>query len=344
MPMPSADLRGSAKPRKFLLVAALSTVVLIDFSCATAKQQEHKEQAAALPTPAPKAEPDAATQAQEQERMRKAAAQEKLAYAKRFEDLERHETGAFWNCVMSSEVDIGMFSRAEQFQMRIESAYFTQQHTFADHLVVECIPMLERARQACADLPPPPAELAEPLRKYREALPKLLAGLEAYAEKIRKRKIKDTDQLIQDLGTVWHTTLDITAETVAYEKFLYCAIPGLAKMKDAEEVLGYMVDQCFKKDAVAFMDRVRKDCGGLLVVPDKGAKVSARSVPHWRKSHEKFLEEEMRQLQAWDSCCKRSRKGKKTEDIGQFLEAVNEYMAARIGVAVAVRGLYQAAK
>ena len=282
---------------------------------------------------------------QVQDRNRKAAAQEKLNYAEKFVELEKRETGAFWNCVMASEVDIGMFQKGEQFQQRIESAYFTQQKTFADYLTTECIPKIERARQAFGGLRETPDELTGPIDKYRESLPKLQSGLEDYAEKIKARgTTKDTDQLIQELGTVWHTTPDITAETAAYEKFLYCAIPDLAKKKDAQEVLEFMSDACFKKDPVAFMDRVRKDCGPLLVVADKEAKVDAKSVPTWKASHKQFLEEEMRQLQAWESCGKKSRKGKKKEDLEQFLTAVNDYMAARSGVAAAAHGIQDSAK
>jgi hypothetical protein len=282
---------------------------------------------------------------QVQDRGRKAAAQDKLNFAERFVELEKRETGAFWNCVMASEVDIGMFQKGEQFQQRIESAYFTQQKTFADYLTNECVPKIERARQAFGGLRDAPTELAGPLEKYREALPKLQAGLEDYAEKIKNRgSVKDTDQLIQELGTAWHTTPDITAETAAYEKFLYCAIPDLAKKKDAQEVLEFLADQCFKKDAVVFMDRARKECGPLLVVADKEAKVDPKSVPTWKQSHKQFIEEDMRQLQAWESCGKKSRKGKKKEDLEQFLAAVNDYMAARSGVASAARGIQEAAK
>ncbi len=282
---------------------------------------------------------------QVQDRNRKAAAQEKLNYAEKFVELEKRETGAFWNCVMASEVDIGMFQKGEQFQQRIESAYFTQQKTFADYLTNECVPKIERARQAFGGLSDAPTELVGPIDKYRETLPRLQSGLEDYSEKIKKRgSTKDTDQLIQELGTAWHTTPDITAETAAFEKFLYCAIPGLAKMKDAQEVLEFMSDACFKKDPVAFMDRVRKDCGPLLVVADKEAKVDAKSVPTWKASHKQYLEEEMRQLQAWESCGKKSRKGKKKEDLEQFLTAVNDYMAARSGVAAAARGIQDSAK
>jgi hypothetical protein len=279
------------------------------------------------------------------ERERKAAAQGKLNYAEKFVELEKRETGAFWNCVMASEVDVGMFAKAEHFQQRIESAYFTQQKTFSDYLVTECVPKIERARQAFGELRDAPTELAGPIEKYRETLPRLQSGLEDYAEKLKNRgSVKDVDQLIQDTGSAWHSTPDPTGEAVAFEKFLYCAVPGLAKMKDAQELLQFLADQCFKKDPVAFMDKVHSDCGKLVTNVDKDAKISLKSVPTWKATHKRFFEEEARQLQAWESCGKRSRKGKKKEDLENFLLAVNDYMAGRAAVANAARGIQQAAK
>jgi len=282
---------------------------------------------------------------QVKERNRKATAQQKLDYAAQFVELEKRETGAFWNCVMASEVDVGMFQKAEQFQQRIESAYFTQQKTFSDYLTTECVPKIERARQAFGGLRDAPTELAGPIEKYRGTLPKLQSGLEDYAEKLKKRgTVKDVDQLIQETGNAWHSTPDPTPEAVGFEKFLYCAIPGLAKMKDAQALLEFLADQCFKKDPVAFMDKVRADCGALVTIADKEAKVDAKSVPTWRTTRKLFFEEDARQLQAWESCGKRSRKGKKKEDLENFLLTVNDYMAARAGVAGAARDIAQSAK
>ncbi len=282
---------------------------------------------------------------QMKERHRKAVAQEKLRTFETWAEMEKRETGSFWNCVMASEVDVGMFTKAEQFQQRIESAYFTQQKTFSDYLTTECVPKIERARQSFGGLRDAPTELAGPIEKYRDTLPKLQSGLEDYAEKLKNRgTVKDVDQLIQETGNAWHSTPDPTPEAVAFEKFLYCAVPGLAKMKDAQALLEFLADQCFKKDPVAFMDKVRADCGGLLNVMDKEAKVNPKSVPTWKTTRKLFFEEDARQLQAWESCGKRSRKGKKKEDLENFLLTVNDYMAARIGVASAARDIAQGGK
>jgi len=53
-----------------------------------------------------------------------------------------------------------------------------------------------------------------------------------------------------------------------------------------------------KEDPVAFMDKVRADCGGLLNVMDKEAKVNPKSVPTWKTTRKLFFEEDARQLQS----------------------------------------------
>lgn len=283
---------------------------------------------------------------QVRERGRKSAAQDKLKAFESFAELEKRETGAFWGCVMAAEnIDVGMFSKAEQFQQKIESAFFTQQKTFSEHLITECVPKIERARQAFGSLRDNPPELAGPIDEYRAALPKLQSGLEDYAEKLKNRgTVKDVDQLIQEMGNAWHSTPDPTPEAAAFEKFMYCAVPGLAKMKDAQAMLEYLKEQCYEKDPVAFMTRVRTECGPLVSNVDKEAKVDLKSIPTWKASRKAFFEEEARQLSAWESCGKRSRKGQKKEDMEALLFAINDYMGARTKVAMAARSIAEAAK
>jgi len=253
-------------------------------------------------------------------------AQAKLDYAAKWVGLEKGETGQFWNCVMASETDVGMFSNAGQIHQRIEAAYATQQATFSEHLLTECVPKLERARQAFAGMEAPPEELRAPLETFKATLPELQKGIELYAERIKNRgSTKDLDQLIQEAGDAWHAELKPTAQTVAFEKFLHCAVPGIDKLKDAQQLLEFLAESCYKKDAVSFMDRVRKDCGPLLQNPDAKATPSKT----YKLSQKRFFEEDRRQLSAWDSCGKRARKGKKVEDLGEFLVAVGDYMEAR---------------
>src|SRR5262245_46038427 len=175
-----------------------------------------------------------------QQKHKTVAAQVIVDAAGRFAEKDKGDMGAFWNCVMSSEVDIGNFGNADQIQQRIESAYFTQQKTFADHISTECVPKLERARGSAGGLVTDmPAELKPPLDKYLASLPKLQEGIESYAEKVKGRgAVKDVDASIQEVGAAF--TPDVTPESVAFEKFMVCAIPDLDKKKDIQEVLEYM--------------------------------------------------------------------------------------------------------
>jgi hypothetical protein len=116
---------------------------------------------------------------------------------------------------------------------------------------------------------------------------------------------------------------------------MHCAVPGLAKMKDTQAMLEYLADTCYKKDPVAFMDRVRKECGPILANVDPKAKPSGT----WKLSGQKFYEQDARQLQAWESCGRKSRKGKKAEDLATFLVALGDYMEARTGVVKVARAI-----
>jgi hypothetical protein len=257
------------------------------------------------------------------------AAQLVLDAAGRFAEKEKDEMGAFWNCVMSSEVDIGNFQSADQIQQRVESAYFTQQKTFSEHLTTECVPKLEHGKAAMGSLlSDTPEELKASLEKYLATLPRLQTGLESYAEKVKGRgAVKDVDATIQEVGGAF--TADVSVESVAFEKFLVCAIPDLDQKKDIQGVLEFLASTC-KADAVKFMTHAREQCGPLLQNLNKDAKPVPSKT--FKANAKKFYEEDQRQLQAWEYCAKHSRKGKKVLDLEDFLNAASDYMVARGGV------------
>jgi len=235
---------------------------------------------------------------------------------------------------MSSEVDMDMLQSADQIQQRVESAYFTQQKTFSEHLTSECIPKIERGRSAMASLSSEmPAELKAPFDAYLATLPKLQTGIESYAEKIKGRSaVKDVDATIQEVGGAFST--DPTVESTAFEKFLVCAIPDLDQKKDIQGVLEFLAATC-KTDAVKFMTKVRADCGPIIQNLNKDGKPSPSKT--FKANAKKLYEEDQRQLQAWEYCAKRSRKGKKVLDLEQFLTASGEYMEAVVNVRRAAR-------
>jgi hypothetical protein len=269
-----------------------------------------------------------------QQRKKTAGAQAVMDAGGRFAEREKSEMGAFWNCVMSSEVDIGSFASADQVQQRIESAYFTQQKTYSDHLIDECIPKLEGAKSAMSAIPDMPDVLKPPLEKYVATFPKMQGGLESYATKLKTRgAVKDVDGAVQEVGGAF--TTDPTAESVAFAKFLVCAVPDLDKKKDLQTLLQDLADTC-KKDAVTFMTKVRADCGSLVIGVDKDSKPTPDK--SFKGITKKFVEEDnSRLLGAWEYCGKRSRKGKKQLDLEDFLLSFGDYMEARNDVVKTAR-------
>jgi hypothetical protein len=262
-----------------------------------------------------------------QQKDKATAAQGILDAAGRFAEKDKTEMGAFWSCTFGSDIDVGMLNSASQIQQKVESAYFTQQKTFSEHLSTECIPKLERARGALgAMVSDMPTELKPPLEKYVGALPRMQTGLEVYAEKIKSRgAVKDVDTTIQEVGAAF--TADPTPESVAFEKFLVCAIPDLAKKKDTQEVLQYLFETCKKGDPVAFMTRVREQCGSIVTSVDKDAKPVPSKT--FKATMKKLSDSPERLGDAFADCAKWSRKGKKALDLEDFLTAAGDYMEAR---------------
>ena len=204
-------------------------------------------------------------------RKKNEAAQKILDAGGRFAERDKMDMGAFWTCVMGTDTDVGMFQNVDQIQQRVESAYFTQQKTYSEHLTTECVPKLEGAKGSLSGMVTEmPDALRPPLDKYVAAIPKMQEGLESYAEKLKSRgATKDVDGSIQEVGGAF--TTDPTVESVAFEKFMVCAIPGLDKMKDIQGVLEFLAETC-KKDPVPFMTKVRADGGALVQNIDKDAK------------------------------------------------------------------------
>src|SRR6185369_4116940 len=99
-------------------------------------------------------------------------------------------------------------------------------------------------------------------------------------------------------------------------------------------VLEFLATTC-KADPVKFMTHARESCGPLIQNLNKDGKPSPSKT--FKANAKKFYEEDQRQLQAWEYCAKRSRKGKKVLDLEEFLTASSDYMEARGGVIQAAR-------
>ena len=192
----------------------------------------------------------------------------------RFAEKDKREMGAFWNCVISSEVDVGMFSSA-----RSDPAAHRERLLHAAEDVLRAPVDRVRAQdrggaQAVGGWRPNAGRLRPPLDKYVAALPKMQAGLETYAEKLKGRgATKDVDGRSRRSAAA--SPPSPPPESVAFEKFMVCAIPDLDKKKDIQGVLEFLADVC-KKDPVPFMASVREKCGPLVQNVNKDAKPRRR--------------------------------------------------------------------
>jgi hypothetical protein len=253
-------------------------------------------------------------------------AQQILDGGVRFVDFDKQQMALFWNCVMSGEVDIGMFQSVDQLQQRIESAYYTNSKTYPEHLTTDCTAALEAARIGATKLlRGMPEVLKPPLKKYVAAMSPMGNGLASYAEKLKSRApVTDVDRSIREVGEKF--TPEPTAESVAFERFMACAIPDLGKKPDIQAVLEYMAEVC-KSDPVTFMERVRSKCGPLVQNLNKGGKPMPSKT--FSVNARKFYEDDQRQLQAWEWCGRKSRKGKKVLDLEAFLLAAGDHIEAR---------------
>ncbi|MDZ4697648.1 MAG: hypothetical protein SGI86_21095 [Deltaproteobacteria bacterium] len=263
------------------------------------------------------------------DRKHKAEIQQTLDFVDAWVELDKRETGAFWNCVTASQTPIDQLSNAQQITGKIEIAFATQPKTYAETVRGECMTKLDNAKSAFRDMMNVPAAFKTALDRYIDSLPNLGTGIEAYVEKLGARQErKDLDSLIQDAGGAWHASTSPTPESIAFDKFLSCAVPGLDKLKDAQALLEFLADECFKRDAAAFMGKAQDSCSKLLETVDRAAKPPGNYKAHMKK----FYEDEQRMMTAWSDCARRARKGQKSDDLDAFLVAAKEHMEARGGI------------
>lgn len=268
------------------------------------------------------------------DRMHKGAIAEKLSWVEAWVAKDTQEVGGLWNCITQSNTPMEAFSNANQVQAKVEAAAMVQPKTFSEHVRVECVPNGERAVAAFAAMPDPPAELASAFTAYKSALPALTSGIAAYADRLDQRLAgADLETRIQSTGSAWHDSESPNAESIAFERFLQCAVPGIAQLKDVQALLQALATECYKKDAAAFWQNVEAKCGALVTNVDPLAKPSST----YKASMKKFYESDQRMMTAWADCARRGKKGGREGDLSPFLQAFGAYMEARSQVARAAK-------
>src|SRR4028119_708234 len=208
--------------------------------------------------------------------MHKAAIAGKLQWLDEWAEKDKLEVGGLWNCFTQSDSPLDSFSNANQVQAKVEAAALVQPKTFAEHLRSQCVRHGERAVTEFAQMRGAPPEFSSEFAAYKAALPKLTHGIQAYADRLEQHVgAANLMSRISAAGEEWHSSKSPTPDGIAFEKFLQCAVPGIAHLKNAQGLLEALAQECYKKDAGAFWQHVENKCGGLLTQSDASAKPSA---------------------------------------------------------------------
>jgi hypothetical protein len=270
------------------------------------------------------------------DRVTKASVSKKLQWFDTWAEHDKAEVGGLLNCLTQSNTPVDAFATAEQVQAKVEQAAGVQPKTFAEHLRVECVPLGERVTRAFASRTGTPDEFRTGFAAYNASLPKLKDGIATFADRLETwLEGSDLAAALQSAGEVWHGNEGPVPESVAFERFMQCAVPGIAQLKDAQSLLQVLANECYKKDAAAFMQTVQDNCGGLLMKIEASARPSAT----YKTSMKRFYEPEQRMMKAWGDCVRRGRKNGRNENLSQFLHAFGEYVQARVEIARAAKDI-----
>ena len=244
-----------------------------------------------------------------------------------FSNHDFQETRPFWVCVlMDQKVDHSIFSEGPaKFSQRIKAKFVSQPMRsldLADHLLNECVPKIEHGRRALDQfLQRSGGGVA--LVKYQQSLPKLQSGLKEYADNLKQQETeKGIGQLIHDMVGTWREHPPRQANAATFDAFLDCAIPNL---DDADDMLAFLNKVCLKDNPTVFMDRVRTQCEPLLANLDGGKKTRSKSIESCMRACRSFLDDQDRQVQAWERCETESRK---REHLDNFLGASADYVSS----------------
>jgi hypothetical protein len=148
-----------------------------------------------------------------------------------------------------------------------------------------CAPPL-RARLAEWDkLSPVPTALSKPWTTYRASMRAFLDEMASYAAG-RGQHAKEAAQQEQMLraATDWSATFEPSATGARFERFLGCAVPTLASVKDKDELMLWFSQQCTGGKADSYVGRLELECLQLLGADSAGADSGAVAAERFRQA------------------------------------------------------------
>ena len=317
-------------------LCGLGLLGLLACRSAPAPQQE------AAPAPAAVAAKPAAPQSPESPGSPDRPRLPHIRFAEQFSAFEKDRVNPLWRCLFGRDRGDGHFFRsAEQLNLALEDALFTDPRAFPSHVIEQCLPHPLRAARSLGDLEPePPPEYRPALADYGKALTDLASALSLWAEGAAPRiesKVLEK-QLVQD-GEAWSTTNNLSAaDPVAwrYDAFLHCAVPELDRLKDSQALLETLATRCIARSGqpadAEFLERLHGTC-----LP--AAKTSpAKAPPRFKATWDKLAADYDRLSQGFGVCFRRMNKTRKRPG----LEELDSAWERSLGASSQIRQLLSA--
>jgi hypothetical protein len=234
------------------------------------------------------------------------------------------QTKPFWSCLLTRDVALDALQNGQQIRRLVEQAYGGEKAQFPDHLLADCVPAMARARQQAAALPAPPPALRDPLATYLASLANIEAALRLYGERLKSREsVKKVDEEMAAQAKAWHEAPRPTPETIAYDRFLHCAVPELDALASGQALYDHLARRCFEQNPLPFIERVRRECGPLLREREQ------RATGTYRTTQKRLRDAEGREAQSWESCTDLARAQRRMQDADELVAAAEHYLEAR---------------
>ncbi len=241
------------------------------------------------------------------------------AFMQSFADVEKDDVGKFWSCILGNNVDPRQVGPG--MGGVITGRFGTDAKNYPTKVREECTPKAIDAKHKVDALQGPP-EYAESMKKYGESLKGLATAFDAWA-KIAPSQVADMEigKRVETNGNAWHMFAGGKPgnDVIQYDQFLHCAIPGVDTMKDGQAVVEYLFKECKNP---AYATRINEECGKMLLNDMPGAPTKNMNATI------KKLAADSRELEAFDDCMRKGRKGKRSNDFGDVAKAYNDWMDA----------------
>ena len=244
------------------------------------------------------------------------------AFMESFADAEHDEVGKFWTCILgNNNVDPGQVG--PNLGNMITSRFGVDAKNYPQKVREECAPKAIDAKHKIEELSTTgPAEYGDALKKYEAALKSLSDAFIDWA-KVAPAQVADMEMAkrVENFGNAWHSFAGGKPgnDVIAFDQFFHCAVPGLDGMKDGQGVVEYIFNQCKNP---AYSARVNDECGKMILSDMPGAPTK-NFVSTLKK-----MAADSRELEAFDDCMRKGRKGKRSNDFGEVASAYNAWMDA----------------